>query len=74
MLVIAPVAGAITAIALTGGAAMAAPQVTPLPCTASMSNSHPADYTTTAVREHARRRARIPPLRTRKVAPSSPRT
>ena len=59
MLVMASIAGAFTATALTGGAAMAAPQVTPLPCTASMSNSHPADYTTTDVRVHTAAQARV---------------
>ena len=41
--------GAIGATALTGGVAMAAP-ARPLPCSASMSNAHPADYTYTDVR------------------------
>lgn len=42
-------AGAIGATALTSGVAMAAP-ARPLACGASMSNSHPEDYTTTQVR------------------------
>jgi hypothetical protein len=51
ILIGATTAGAIGATALTGGVAMAAP-ATPLPCSASMSNSHPKDYTTTQVRVH----------------------
>jgi len=47
----ATMAGAIGATALTGGVAMAAP-ARPLPCSASMSNAHPADYTYTDVRVH----------------------
>ena len=47
----ATVAGAIGATTLTGGVAMAAP-ATPLACSATMSNSHPKDYTTTKVRVH----------------------
>jgi len=45
----ATMAGGIGATALTGGVAMAAP-ARPLPCSASMSNAHPADYTHTDVR------------------------
>jgi len=59
MLVTASALGAITATALTGGVAMAASQVKPLPCSASMSNSHPADYTTTDVRVHTTAGARV---------------
>jgi hypothetical protein len=44
-------AGAIGATALTGGVAIAAP-ARPLPCSASMSNARPADYTYTDVRVH----------------------
>jgi hypothetical protein len=51
ILIGATAAGAIGATALTGGVAMAAP-ATPLPCSASMSNSHPKDYTTTKVQVH----------------------
>ncbi len=51
ILIGATAAGAIGATALTGGVAMAAP-ASPLPCSASMSNSHPKDYTTTQVRVH----------------------
>jgi hypothetical protein len=51
ILIGATTAGVIGATALTGGVAMAAP-ATPLPCTASMSNSHPKDFTTTKVRVH----------------------
>ena len=47
----ATIAGAIGATALTGGVAMAAP-ATPLVCSASMSNSHPKDHTTTNVQVH----------------------
>jgi hypothetical protein len=36
---------------LTGGVAMAAP-ANPLPCSASMSNTHPADFTHTDARIH----------------------
>jgi hypothetical protein len=38
--------------ALTASVAAAAPASAPLPCQASMSNNHPADYTTTYVRVH----------------------
>jgi hypothetical protein len=38
--------------AVTASAAAAASASAPLPCQASMSNSHPADYTTTDVRVH----------------------
>jgi len=51
ILIIVTATGALTATALTGSVAMATP-ATPLPCTASMSNSHPADFTTTDVRVH----------------------
>lgn len=51
ILIGATTAGAIGATALTGGVAMAAP-ATPLPCSASMSNSHPKDYTHTDVQVH----------------------
>ena len=59
-LVIAPLAavallaaGAATATAATAAtAAPAAPATAALPCQASMSNNHPADYTTTDVRVH----------------------
>ena len=47
----ATVAGAIGATTLTGGVAMAAP-ARPLACSATMSNSHPRDYTTTKVQVH----------------------
>ena len=43
-------AGAATAAAAV--AAPAAPAAAALPCQASMSNNHPADYTTTDVRVH----------------------
>jgi hypothetical protein len=51
ILIGATAAGAIGATVLTSGVAMAAP-ATPLPCSASMSNSHPKDFTTTKVRVH----------------------
>jgi hypothetical protein len=48
--------GAVTAVTavtvVTAPAATAAPASAPLPCQASMSNSHPRDYTTTDVRVH----------------------
>jgi hypothetical protein len=45
-------AGSIAGTALTGGAAVAATHVTALPCSASMSNSHPKQYTTVKVNVH----------------------
>jgi hypothetical protein len=59
-LVVAPLAvaalltagGAVTASAAAAAPAAAAPASAPLPCHASMSNNHPADYTTTYVRVH----------------------
>jgi hypothetical protein len=51
ILIGATAAGAIGATTLTGGVALAAP-ATPLACSASMSNSHPRDYTTTKVQVH----------------------
>jgi hypothetical protein len=59
ILVTATAAGAITAMALTGGVAMAAPQAKPLPCSAHMSNSHPADYTTVDVLVHTAAHAHV---------------
>jgi hypothetical protein len=41
-----------TAPAWTASAATTAPASNPLPCHASMSNNHPADYTTTYVNVH----------------------
>jgi hypothetical protein len=38
--------------AVTASAAAASPASAPLPCQASMSNNHPADYTTAYVRVH----------------------
>ena len=49
-LIAATAAGSIAGTALTGAAA--ATHVTALPCTASMSNSHPRDYTTVKVNVH----------------------
>lgn len=46
------VAALLTAGAVTASAAVAAPASAPLPCQASMSNDHPADYSTTDVRVH----------------------
>jgi hypothetical protein len=48
-------AASVALFASPASAALAAvdtPASTPLPCHASMSNSHPADYTTTDVRVH----------------------
>ncbi len=50
--VAASAAAAITATVLSGGVAVAAPDASRLPCKATMSNAHPADYTTTDVRVH----------------------
>jgi hypothetical protein len=58
-LITASVAGAVSATVLTAGTAMAAPPAKPLPCRASMSNSHPADYHTTDVLVHTAARARV---------------
>lgn len=55
----ATVAGSIAGTALTGGTAVAATRVTALPCTASMSNSHPRDYTTIKVNVHTASFARV---------------
>ena len=54
-LVVAPLAAVAllaAAGAATAAAATAAPAAAALPCQASMSNNHPADYTTTDVRVH----------------------
>jgi hypothetical protein len=45
-------AAAITLTGLTGGVAVAATRAPALPCSASMSNNRPADYTTIGVRVH----------------------
>ncbi|HTT53733.1 MAG TPA: hypothetical protein VMH35_20245 [Streptosporangiaceae bacterium] len=45
-------AGSLAATTLTGAAAVAATHVTALPCAASMSSSHPRDYTTVKVNVH----------------------
>jgi hypothetical protein len=55
----AAAAGSIAASVLTGGAAIAATRVAALPCSASMSNSHPKDYTTVKVRVHTAAFARV---------------
>jgi hypothetical protein len=52
-------AAAITALFLSGSAAIAAPAAARLPCRATMSNAHPADYTTTDVRVHTAARAHV---------------
>jgi hypothetical protein len=57
--VITTAAAGSLAAALTGGAAAAATHVTALPCSASMSNSHPRDYTTTKVNVHTAAFARV---------------
>jgi hypothetical protein len=44
--------GSIAGTVLTGGAAAAATHVAALPCSASMSNSHPRQYTTIKVNVH----------------------
>jgi hypothetical protein len=51
-LVTATAAGSLAGTALTAGPAVAAAHVTALPCSASMSNSHPRDYTTIKVNVH----------------------
>jgi hypothetical protein len=58
-LIAAAAAGSIGAATLTSGAAMAATQATALPCSASMSNSHPPDYTTVRVNVHTATFARV---------------
>jgi hypothetical protein len=58
ILITATAAGALTASGLTGGAALAA-AAKALPCTAAMSNSHPADFTTTKVQVHAAAFAKV---------------
>jgi hypothetical protein len=45
--------------AVTAATAAAAPAGPPLPCQASMSNSHPRDYTTTDVRVHTTSHASV---------------
>ena len=51
-LITATAAGSLAGTALTAGPAVAATHVTALPCSASMSNSHPRDYTTIKVNVH----------------------
>jgi hypothetical protein len=51
-LITATAVGSITGSALTSGTAVAATHVTALPCAASMSNSHPKQYTTVKVNVH----------------------
>jgi len=58
ILAAATAAGTIT-LALTSGVAVAAPRAKPLPCQASVSHAHPADYTTTDVRVHTADFARV---------------
>lgn len=50
---------AITVMMLSGSVAIAAPDAVRLPCRATMSNAHPADYTTTDVRVHTASRAHV---------------
>jgi hypothetical protein len=52
-------AAAITATLLSGSMAVAAPGAARLPCRATMSNAHPADYTTTDVRVHTAAHAHV---------------
>jgi hypothetical protein len=58
-LIVVAAAGSLGAATLTGGAAVAATRRTALPCSASMSNSHPKDYTTTKVDVHTAAFARV---------------
>ena len=51
-LAVVALAAAGGAVTLTATTAAAAPAAAALPCQASMSNSHPRDYTTTDVRVH----------------------
>jgi len=59
IVVTATAAAAITATALSGSVAVAAPDAARLPCSAAMSNAHPADYTTTDVRVHTAAHAHV---------------
>jgi hypothetical protein len=59
IIVTAIATAAITATALSGSVAVAAPDAARLPCSASMSNAHPADYTTTDVRVHTAAHAHV---------------
>ncbi len=51
-LVTAAAAGSLAGTALTAGPAVAAAHAAALPCSASMSNSHPKQYTTIKVNVH----------------------
>ena len=51
-LVTATAAGSLAGTALSAGPALAAAHVTALPCSASMSNSHPRQYSTIKVNVH----------------------
>jgi len=51
-LITAAAVGSITGSALTSGVAVAATHVAALPCSASVSNSHPRQYTTVKVNVH----------------------
>jgi len=55
----ASTAAAAPAQAMLTASVTAAPQATSLPCSASMSNSHPHDYTTTNVLVHTAARAHV---------------
>jgi hypothetical protein len=57
-LVALPAAAAIALVAVAPASASPA-RVKPLPCHASMSNAHPADYTTTKVRVRTAAHARV---------------
>jgi hypothetical protein len=59
IVVTATAAAAITVTALGGSVAMAAPDAARLPCGATMTNAHPADYTTTDVRVRTAARAHV---------------
>lgn len=50
---------AVTLVPVTTSASEASSLAKPLPCHASMSNSHPADFTTTTVRVRTVPRARV---------------
>ncbi len=58
-LIAAVAAGSIASTVLTSGAASAATHVSALPCSASMSNSHPKQYTTVKVNVRTAAFARV---------------
>jgi hypothetical protein len=59
IVVTAGAVAAFTATGLSSGVAVAASQTARIPCKATMSNAHPADYTTTDVRVHTAAYARV---------------